>query len=512
MKTSNLNLTLSTIKSDPLDIQELIECCLDFLRDSKPDLMACALQSIALQNAVVRSTPANLTAFGDLVVRLEIHHYLALDSFSGAIKQFTRLKEVRISGSTPLYGRACCQASNGGKCRIVLHVSKPGGIYRFGMDVQRAFITSRWELIIARKLHSSLVNDRHVSIFLLAAHDSVLGSNANRLLERISLLAGNNHTSRTQGERGVASFLSRYVYQLPTDKKERERLSLQHRLWSVLFGGKLNPPLQNDAINARMAVCDGPAPAVLDVGCGSGSWVIEMGNAHPHAQVLGVDLDIDPSFHHDAPPNVQFRQLDITQEFPHTDGGYAIIHARVVTGHVLKFKSPVETSQPENHTRRSDLLMDLSDGLLILSDAFKPIWADETQPIPLFPNVHSPEYAPPSGSWFAGWMEVWHKISYTHYRTVEMLINDHCGLSLLHQERYLVPMCGSQDNTEGEEDVGGISNSITLGFCHAGIDPVVASGKFTKAQVEEWIRLMEIEWETKPINMTWDIACGVKSG
>ncbi|KAJ6531116.1 hypothetical protein B0H19DRAFT_470420 [Mycena capillaripes] len=85
------------------------------------------------------------------------------------------------------------------------------------------------------------------------------------------------------------------VYQLPTGRKERERLSLQHRFWSVLFGGKLNPPPLNDAINARMAMGDGPAPAVLDVGCGSGSWAIEMGNAHPQAQVLGVDLDIDPS-------------------------------------------------------------------------------------------------------------------------------------------------------------------------------------------------------------------------
>ncbi|KAJ6531110.1 hypothetical protein B0H19DRAFT_1273332 [Mycena capillaripes] len=299
------------------------------------------------------------------------------------------------------------------------------------------------------------------------------------------------------------------VYQLPTDKKERERLSLQHGIWGILFGGELNPPPLHDAITARMAVCDGPPPAVLDEILTDPQpklfppiRAIEMGNTYPQAQVLGVDLNIDPSLHHRAPPNVQFRQLDITQEFPHTDGGYAIIHARVVTGHL---KDPATFVRAAYAALRPG-------GLLMLSDVFKPIWADKTQPIPLFPNLHTPEYAPPSGSWWAGWIEVWHKISYTHYRTVEVLINSHPGLSLLHQERYLVPMCGSQDNNEGAEDLGAISNSITLGFCRAGIDPIVASGEFTKAQVEEWIRLMEIEWETKPINMTWDIACGVKSG
>ncbi|KAF8205532.1 hypothetical protein K438DRAFT_514408 [Mycena galopus ATCC 62051] len=84
------------------------------------------------------------------------------------------------------------------------------------------------------------------------------------------------------------------IYQLPTDTEERERLSLQHKIWSILFGG-LNPPELHDAINARMAVRAGPPPAVLDVGCGSGNWAIEMGNFYPQAQILAVDLVIDQS-------------------------------------------------------------------------------------------------------------------------------------------------------------------------------------------------------------------------
>ncbi|KAJ7264895.1 hypothetical protein B0H12DRAFT_1101339 [Mycena haematopus] len=125
----------------------------------------------------------------------------------------------------------------------------------------------------------------------------------------------------------------RNAYQLPTDEKERERLGLQHQVWSIVSGG-LNVPELKDEINVLLAARDGPPPAVLDVGCGSASWTIEMGRSYPQAQILGVDLAIDHNPH--APPNVQFKQLDITQGLPPTDGGYAIIHARAITGHVPK--------------------------------------------------------------------------------------------------------------------------------------------------------------------------------
>jgi hypothetical protein len=50
------------------------------------------------------------------------------------------------------------------------------------------------------------------------------------------------------------------------------------------------------------------------------------------------------------------------------------------------------------------------------------------------------------------------------------------------------------------------------GFCRAGIKPFVATGRFKTAQVEEWIKLIETEFDMKPIYMTWDLACGVKAG
>ncbi|KAF7344325.1 S-adenosyl-L-methionine-dependent methyltransferase [Mycena sanguinolenta] len=241
-----------------------------------------------------------------------------------------------------------------------------------------------------------------------------------------------------------------------------------------------------------------PPPVVLDVGSGSGSWAIEMGSSYPQAQILGVDLVIDRDLH--APSNVQFKQLDITKGLPSVDRGYAIIHARVVTGHL---KDPSVFVQAAYAALAPG-------GLLILCDACKPLWGDNSAPIPLIPGIHVPNDAPTAGSWWVGWMDVWFRTAYKHYRPVDELIKEHHELSLVHQERYLVPTHEFNDD-EARPGLGAISNSILLGFCRGVVDTLLATGQFTRSQIDEWITLIEKEFETKPIYMTWDVACGVKS-
>ncbi|KAJ7772932.1 S-adenosyl-L-methionine-dependent methyltransferase [Mycena maculata] len=126
-------------------------------------------------------------------------------------------------------------------------------------------------------------------------------------------------------------------YRLPSDNTEMavhissdrrprfdiwiQRLSLQHRMWCVLFGG-LNPPSLHK-INELLSAEDGSS-AVLDVGCRSGIWAVEMGETYPHADIIGVDLNVNNDV--TLPLNVRFVQLDIT--LPPRDGGYDVIHAR----------------------------------------------------------------------------------------------------------------------------------------------------------------------------------------
>ncbi|KAJ7792446.1 hypothetical protein B0H14DRAFT_3160203 [Mycena olivaceomarginata] len=264
------------------------------------------------------------------------------------------------------------------------------------------------------------------------------------------------------------------IYKLPTDKKERE-----HQIWNILFGG-LNAPALHEAINSRMAVRDGPPPAVLDVG-----WRLRWRAYIPQAQILGVDLAIDPGLHY-AAPNVQFKQLDITHGFPPTPGGYTIIHARVVTGHL---KDPTAFVQAAFAELKPDQLA--QHGSRWAVDSSGCVQTDLGRQV----NTRSI-------------VSLVFMIQRT-CRRVDLGGLDGSTFGTGH-ERYLVPMHPSND-TEEREGLGAVSNSITLGFCHAGIKPFVATGQFTRTQVEEWIRLIQREFETKPIYMAWDIACGVKS-
>ncbi|KAG9048515.1 hypothetical protein FS837_012705 [Tulasnella sp. UAMH 9824] len=76
-------------------------------------------------------------------------------------------------------------------------------------------------------------------------------------------------------------------YMLPADVTEHSRLDLQHELLNKIRGGLFYVPR---AVKKALAAREGSQPSILDIGSGSGSWVIEMGRQFPHAEVVGLDL------------------------------------------------------------------------------------------------------------------------------------------------------------------------------------------------------------------------------
>lgn len=72
-----------------------------------------------------------------------------------------------------------------------------------------------------------------------------------------------------------------YPVQVRSQEDEKKRLHLQDRLINASMGGLL--PEQADP--ARFT-------SVLDVGCGTGGWLIELAKAYPHiSRLLGVDVN-----------------------------------------------------------------------------------------------------------------------------------------------------------------------------------------------------------------------------
>ncbi|KAM0347399.1 hypothetical protein ACHAPU_004920 [Fusarium lateritium] len=127
---------------------------------------------------------------------------------------------------------------------------------------------------------------------------------------------------RTENGRTYHAFRESINYVLPNDSSEQDRLDLQHHLFSLTLGGKLYlSPLKHDR----------PVHRALDAGTGTGVWAIDFADAHPEAQVLGIDLSpIQPNF---LPANLEFQVDDLEDEWTYSYK-FDFVFARMLTGSI----------------------------------------------------------------------------------------------------------------------------------------------------------------------------------
>ncbi|KAF2434307.1 methyltransferase, partial [Tothia fuscella] len=109
-------------------------------------------------------------------------------------------------------------------------------------------------------------------------------------------------------------------YMLPNDEMEQDRLDLHHHVYRLILGGALfRAPISKDV------------QRILDFGCGTGIWAIDMADEFPNAHVTGTDLSpIQPSF---VPPNCSFYVDDVESDWaiPPEDR-FDFIHGRSMAG------------------------------------------------------------------------------------------------------------------------------------------------------------------------------------
>ncbi|KAL1623444.1 hypothetical protein SLS54_004433 [Diplodia seriata] len=117
---------------------------------------------------------------------------------------------------------------------------------------------------------------------------------------------------RERGAAGVAAGLGKGV-------NEQDRLDLMHHLITILTDGKsCFAPIKEEDLKR-----------VLDAGCGTGIWSIEMGDKYPNAEILGNDLSPEqPAW---VPPNVKFEVDDLEAPWNHTEP-FDLIFCRYLDG------------------------------------------------------------------------------------------------------------------------------------------------------------------------------------
>jgi len=80
----------------------------------------------------------------------------------------------------------------------------------------------------------------------------------------------------------------------------------------------------------------GETKAVLDLGCGSGSWIMDVARDFPHCTAVAVDLVPMQSVH--MPPNLRSEVDDINLGLEHFYGDFNVVHTRLISSGIKDYE------------------------------------------------------------------------------------------------------------------------------------------------------------------------------
>lgn len=134
-------------------------------------------------------------------------------------------------------------------------------------------------------------------------------------LDEVTSLLLNSH--KTCNGRQYLSDID-FHYVLPSDKLEFTRLTMSYilrkHLWKKNFCSPINEKLNMGA-------------TILDIGCGGGLWVIDMGLEYPSSTFIGIDIDPSNFPSRDRyPSNVCFLTCNVTHGVPFPQNTFDFIY------------------------------------------------------------------------------------------------------------------------------------------------------------------------------------------
>ncbi|KAL9539216.1 hypothetical protein MBANPS3_010399 [Mucor bainieri] len=122
-------------------------------------------------------------------------------------------------------------------------------------------------------------------------------------------------------------------FMLPCDDDESDRLMTMHYILKATFHGNFTAPVYNMLENSKHKT------KVLDIGCGSGTWILEMATEFPNTEFYGIDdCPLFPT--HIKPSNSHFLLHNILKGLPYPDNEFDYVHMRMM----IFYFSPEELS------------------------------------------------------------------------------------------------------------------------------------------------------------------------
>ncbi|CAG8494578.1 7869_t:CDS:2 [Scutellospora calospora] len=112
-----------------------------------------------------------------------------------------------------------------------------------------------------------------------------------------------------------------HVYSFPHDDEECDRIHLQHLIERYIWQGNFFSPIEN--------LLNQAGTKVLDVGTGSGAWLLEMATKYSKSEFIGIDISqMQPD--ENIPPNAKFIQANVLERLPFNDNTFDFIFQRIL--------------------------------------------------------------------------------------------------------------------------------------------------------------------------------------
>ncbi|KAF4612003.1 hypothetical protein D9613_004147 [Agrocybe pediades] len=180
--------------------------------------------------------------------------------------------------------------------------------------------------ILSASMHSEAMSDRSTDTSYIVDRSMRSGSPVSVVSLTESMQA---RMYRQEYGRGLNNYSD--VYRLAADDEELDRLSKQHDMFVDIMGGKYVPPM------ASVMADDvpGETKACLDIGCGSGSWIMDVAHDFPHCSAVAVDLI--PMQSPSMPPNLRSEVDDVNLGLEHFYGDFNVVHARLISSGIKDY-------------------------------------------------------------------------------------------------------------------------------------------------------------------------------
>jgi SAM-dependent methyltransferase len=239
---------------------------------------------------------------------------------------------------------------------------------------------------------------------------------------------------------GGRRFVSSVPYALPKDGGEIQRLDFQHFLLKYGLQGNFLAPIEQPL-------------RILDVGCGTGRWAMELAQQFPSATVTGVDLvpteQVTTGYGLAQPPeNYTFIKGNALEGLPFDDNSFDFVHQRLLVAALPRDRWPFVVGELARVTRPG--------GWVELAECGSP----QDDPANPYPQL------------WATWIAFCHTrgIDFTIGHTIGSMLQQG-GLQQVQQHEVIFPMgqWGGRVGVMSAEDCLAVGRALRAGVVAAGI-------------------------------------------